>query len=301
MKWRFRLARAEAEEVRAHGAYVPAYAAPDLERIHHPDPAVMQLTWIGHSTFLIQVAGMNILTDPIWSERASPVSWAGPKRYARPGITLEQLPKIDLVLISHTHYDHLDRPTVLSLGNTPHYIVPPGVGEWFAHEGIDNVSELPWWQRTHVQGLTIHATPAKHWSKRKVFGTEEAGWGGYVIDSPLGRIYFAGDTGAHPQYFKDIGERFAPIALGLIPIGAYYPKQIFGTYHIDPREAITVHQEVGAMRSVGIHWGVFRLTQEPLDEPPKLLAKELASANLPPESFTTMQIGETRTVPATTT
>src|ERR1700722_15202779 len=143
IKWRFGLARSEAQEVEK---YVPQYATPDIARIQNPDPSKIQLTWIGHSTFLIQVAGMNILTDPIWSERSSPLQWLGPKRQARPGIRFEDLPKIDLVLISHTHYDHLDRNTILKLGNAPRYFVPERVGVWFKNERITNVVELPWWK-----------------------------------------------------------------------------------------------------------------------------------------------------------
>jgi L-ascorbate metabolism protein UlaG (beta-lactamase superfamily) len=296
LKWRFGLTKGTEQPHVAAAPYMPEYAAPDIVRIHHPDPDSIQLTWVGHSTFLIQLAGMNILTDPIWSARASPVQFAGPKRAARPGLRFEELPKIDLVLISHTHYDHLDRPTILKLGNTPHYVIPERTAWWFANENITNASELAWWQSKTFGALKIYAVPAKHWSKRGFFRTNDAGWGGYIIESSTGTIYFAGDSGYHPEYFKDIGKRFPNIALGLVPIGAYYPEWIFGRFHVNPREAVIVHKEVGAKKSIGMHWGTFKLTEEPLSEPPLLLAQEAAAAGLPPEEFTVMKLGETRVV-----
>jgi L-ascorbate metabolism protein UlaG (beta-lactamase superfamily) len=274
--------------------YVPQYAKPDFARIKDPDPNTIQLTWVGQATFLIQVAGMNILTDPVWGMRASPFSWVGPRRTARPGIAFADLPKIDIALISHTHYDHLDRPTILKLGNTPHYIVPERLRWWFENEGITNVTELSWWQHETFGALTIHCVPAKHWSKRGLFRTNEAGWGGYVIESPAGVIYFAGDTGYHPDYFKEIGARFPNIELALIPIGAYAPRWFMQRFHVDPPEAVMIHQEVGAKKSIGMHWGTFKLTDEPMSEPPLYLAREAAAAKLSPQTFSTMKIGETR-------
>ncbi|HTR18693.1 MAG TPA: MBL fold metallo-hydrolase [Candidatus Paceibacterota bacterium] len=291
LKWRFGLSRAKARE---RTAYVPEYGMPDIHSIEEPDPNKIQLTWVGHSTFLIQVAGVNILTDPIWSERASPVSWAGPKRFARPGIRFEDLPKIDLVLISHTHYDHLDRPTILKLGNAPRYILQERTKWWFASEGITNASELSWWETEKRGAVAVTAVPAKHWSKRGLFRTNEAGWGGFVIESPAGIIYFAGDTGYHDEYFKEIGKRIPNIDLALIPIGAYFPRAIFGRFHVDPREAILVHTEVKAKTSIGMHWGVFELTQEPLSEPPRRLAEERSVLGISPQEFSVMKIGETR-------
>jgi N-acyl-phosphatidylethanolamine-hydrolysing phospholipase D len=242
---------------------------------------------------------MNILTDPIWSERASPVQFAGPKRVARPGIRLEDLPKIDLVLISHTHYDHLDRPTVLKLVNIPHYVVPTGVAKWFAREKIMNVSELAWWQSETRGSIKVTSVPAKHWSKRGLIGTDGAGWGGYMLETPRGQIYFAGDTGYEDQYFKDIGKRFDNILLSLIPIGAYDPRWFMHHFHVNPPEAITIHQEVGSQKSVGMHWGTIKLTSEPLSEPPLYLAREARARGIAEYAFTVMKIGETRIINTT--
>jgi N-acyl-phosphatidylethanolamine-hydrolysing phospholipase D len=294
-KWRFGKKR-DPDAFKDAAPYVPVYAEPDLARIKNPDPAKIQLTWVGHSTFLIQAAGMNILTDPIWSDRASPIQWMGPKREARPGIRFEDLPKIDVVVISHTHYDHLDRRTVSRLGNSPRYFIPTRTAWWFKNEGVTNVSELDWWHSEKAATMHISAVPAKHWSKRGLFRTEDAGWGGYMIESPAGAIYFAGDTGYNAEYFKEIGKRFPKIDVGLIPIGAYYPQSFFGRFHIDPREAVIVHKEVAAKRSIGMHWGTIKLTEEPLQEPPLELARQASAAGLAAEEFSVMKIGETRTL-----
>jgi N-acyl-phosphatidylethanolamine-hydrolysing phospholipase D len=274
--------------------FVPAYAEPDLESIRNPNSERIQLTWIGHSTFLIQVNGMNILTDPIWGERASPISFLGPKRVARPGLRFEDLPKIDVVLISHTHYDHLDRPTVLRLRNMSHYIVSSGIAKWFAREGITNVSEHAWWEKETHGDITISSVPAQHWSKRGLIGTDGAGAGGFVIESPRGNIYFAGDTGYNEKYFKEIGERFKAISVSLLPIGAYDPRWFMQRFHLNPPEAIRVHQDVGSKHSIGMHWGTIKLTIEPLAEPPLYLAREIRATGLSDDAFTVMKIGETR-------
>jgi N-acyl-phosphatidylethanolamine-hydrolysing phospholipase D len=293
LRWRLGSNSADARLHDDAVPYVPEYATPSLEQIKHPDPSKIQVSWVGHSTFFIQIAGKNILTDPIWSKRASPIQWLGPKRYAQPGIALANLPKIDVVLISHTHYDHLDRPTIKKLGSS-RYVVPTNVARWFSRLGIYSAKELSWWCSTSIDDIKITAVPAKHWSKRNIWGTGNAGWGGYMIESPLGTIYFAGDTGYDDTYFKEIGKRFPHIDLALIPIGAYYPQWMFGRYHINPHEAVLVHREVGAKRSIGMHWGTFKLTEEPLGEPPALLASEVTAAGLMAQEFSTMKIGETR-------
>ncbi len=298
LKWRFGFGNISEDAPLDVPPYVPKYAQSDLDKIRNPDSSKIQITWVGHATFLIQVAGVNVLTDPIWSNRASPIRFFGPRRHARTGIAFEDLPNINIVLISHTHYDHLDRSTVLRLGNAPRYFVPTHSKQWFEDEGITNIAELSWWESTNFGMLTISGVPAMHWSKRRLFRAEQSGWCGYVLDSPIGSIYFAGDTGYHSNYFKEIGKKFPNILLGLIPIGAYYPRAIFGKFHIDPHEAVIVHQEIGAERSIGMHWGVFKLTQEPLGEPPLLLAREVMTAALPPEEFSTMEIGETRILSA---
>lgn len=293
IKWRMGYTDSP-EPPRSPVPYTPVYTEPDFTVITNPDLEKIHITWVGHATFLIQVAGISILTDPIWSERASPLPWAlGPRRQSRPGMRFEDLPPIDLVLVSHTHYDHLDRPTIKRLGDAPHYVIPTNMSKWFHDLGIEKTTELTWWQEKKFGDITITSVPANHWSKRNLIGTGGAGWGGFVISAPTGSVYFAGDTGAHSEYFKEIAKRFAPIDVSLIPIGAYYPQWIFGRYHVDPHDAVVIHKEVGSKHSIGMHWGTFKLTEEPLGEPPLLLAQEVTAAGLPPDSFVTISIGET--------
>lgn len=221
------------------------------------------------------------------------MSFAGPKRQARPGLDWKDLPPIDVVLVSHTHYDHLDRPTIKNLGKEPCYFIPTNMTQWFSALQISNTKELQWWESERVGDILITSVPANHWSKRKPWVKNDAGWGGYVIETPAGTVYFAADTGKHNSYFKEIGKKFPNIDLGLIPIGAYYPQWIFGRFHVNPHDAVEIHKQVGAKKSIGMHWGVFKLTEEPLQEPPEKLAEDAAKAGLPPEEFTVLKIGET--------
>lgn len=255
------------------------------------------ITWIGPATLLLRVAGVTLLTDPHLTERASPLSWAGPKRKVPPALTFGQLPRIDAVVISHNHYDHLDRETVERLnaqdGGPPRFFVPLGLKMWFASIGIENVLELDWWEQRVFMGLTIHFTPTQHFSARTPFDRNETLWGSWVVAAPDFRFYFAGDTG-YSADFKDIGRRLGPFNLAAIPIGAYEPRWFMGSVHVNPAEAVKIHQDLGARRSVGMHWGAFELTDESMDEPPRKLAEELAAAGISADTFFLMQHGETR-------
>lgn len=262
------------------------------------------LTWVGHATFLLQFRGANILTDPQFSERASPVSWiGGVKRLVPPGLALHQLPPIDVVLISHNHYDSLDKPSVIRLvelhgkNERPRWFVPLGLKTWFAGLGISNVVELDWWERADHQGFTIHAVPAQHWSQRIPFRRNDTLWAGWVVRHPEFNFYFAGDSGYSPD-FKEIGHRLGPFKLAAIPIGAYEPRWFMKPMHVNPQEAVQVHQDVKSLFSVGMHWGTFPLTYEPPDEPPKRLAAARRSAGLTANEFAVMQHGETRILEA---
>jgi N-acyl-phosphatidylethanolamine-hydrolysing phospholipase D len=255
--------------------------APDVTPINLPsvppqldtlaNPSAAQLTWIGHSTFLLQFDGLNILTDPIFSERASPVSFAGPKRTTPPAMTVEQLPPIDVVLISHNHYDHLDKPSVKALqakqsDTPPRYYVPLGQKAWFDTLGITKVTELDWWTSAKVGDATVHAVPVQHWSSRSPFDRNKALWAGFVIDSPSLRTLFVGDSG-YSDDFKAIAQRLGKVDLALVPIGAYDPRWFMKSSHMNPEEALLVVQDVGAKRAIGMHWGTFALTDEPMAEP----------------------------------
>lgn len=262
---------------------------------------VPSVTWIGHATALLQLGGMNILTDPMFSDRASPFSFIGPKRKVPLNITLAQLPHIDVVVISHNHYDHLDQTSVEALvaqqGGPPLFLVPLGVKDWMENVGIVNVRELDWWDNTVTGKLDMHFVPAQHWSARGLTDRAETLWGGWVIkttgDDPHPfSIYFAGDTG-YSKDFEDIGRKFGSIDVALIPIGAYAPRWFMQGQHVDPEHAVQIHLDVHAKRSVGIHWGSFELADEPLDEPPKLLAQAATRHGLPTDAFTVLRHGET--------
>lgn len=260
------------------------------------------VTWIGHASFLLQLAGRNILTDPVLSERASPFAFAGPKRLQAPGLALGDLPPIDLVLLSHDHYDHCDLPTLRALRqrDDPLIVAPLGLGTWLGRRGFGRWLELDWWQQHAEDVLTIHAVPVQHFSGRAAFDRNQRLWAGFVVETDKQRVFFAGDSG-YSRDFVDIGARFSPIDLALLPIGAYEPRAFMGPVHANPEEAVQMHQDIGAIRSLGMHWGTFRLTTEPMDEPPRRLREAVTEAGLAPEAFTTLALGETVTFHADAT
>jgi len=272
----------------------------DIERLKNPAGA--QVTWIGHSSFLLQLGGMNILTDPQFSERASPVSFAGPKRAVPLPLGIDELPRIDVVVISHNHYDHLDLPTVKQLAaapaGSPLFLVPLGLRAWFTDNGIERVEEYDWWQSREVNGARFTLVPVQHWSKRTLWDANQTLWGGWALEAGGLRILHTGDLGLSRDT-QDIGERAGPFDLALIPIGAYEPRWFMQTMHVNVPEALQVREDVRAARAIGMHWGTFEdLTDEPLDEPPKVLAQLRAQRGLPDEAFDVMKIGETRAIAA---
>jgi L-ascorbate metabolism protein UlaG (beta-lactamase superfamily) len=258
------------------------------------------VTWIGHAAFLVQLAGRNILIDPHFSERASPVRFAGPRRIVPLPIDVPELPRIDLVLVSHNHYDHLDLDSVRRLAaapsGSPLFLVPLGLKPWFEEHGIARVEELDWWQRREHAGLALTLVPVQHWSKRTLWDTNRSLWGGWVVDGGGLRLIHTGDLG-YSRDALDIGERLGPFDLALIPIGAYAPRWFMKTMHVDVPEALQVRADLRAARAVGMHWGTFEsLADDPMDEPPAELARRRAAAGLAPEEFDVMAIGETRTL-----
>jgi L-ascorbate metabolism protein UlaG (beta-lactamase superfamily) len=255
------------------------------------------LTWIGHATVLFQVGGKNILTDPHFSERASPVQWAGPKRAVVPGLALDALPPIDLVVISHDHYDSLDKQSVLKLKNRPGgektvFFVPLRLEPWFQKLGVEQVVALDWWESQEYENMNVVAVPVQHWSKRRPFVSNDTLWAGWVVLADNFRFFFCGDTGYAPV-FKEIGEKYGPFDLSTIPIGAYEPRWFMRHHHITPEEAVQVHLDVRSKKSVAIHWGTFVLTDEPLDEPPERLKKAVQLQGMPEDAFVVLQHGET--------
>ena len=273
---------------------------PDAHQLSSP-PAAPQLTWIGHSSFLFQLDGLNVLTDPVFSERASPLPFAGPKRYTPAAMQVADLPPVDLVLISHNHYDHLDDASVRQLhqrfGSRCRFAVPSGLAGWFRRRGIDQLVELGWWQHTKLsEELEVFFVPAQHFSGRTAWDRNASLWGGWILRIGDYHFYFAGDTGYGESLFRTIGEVFAPIDLALLPIGAYDPRWFMSPVHVAPEEAVQIHLDVGAKRSVAMHWGTFVLTDEPMDEPPRRLRQVLQEKGLPEAAFQVMQHGETRVI-----
>lgn len=253
------------------------------------------VTWIGHATLLVQLDGVNVLTDPQWSERASPVSFAGPKRLTPPGLDFDALPPIHVVLISHDHYDHLDEATVVRLAqrHKPRFYVPLGLKAWFADLGITDVVELDWWDRRIERGLTLTCVPAQHFSGRSLWKQNRTLWSGWTVAGRAKKLYFAGDTAYYRPHFTDIA-RLGPFDLAAVPIGAYLPPVIMKGSHTSPEEGLQVLADVGGQRFVPIHWGTFDLADEPLDDPPKRLQAEARRLGLGADRVWLMQHGETR-------
>ena len=263
-------------------------------------PGQMRVTFVNHATVLVQMDRVNILADPIWSERCSPVSFAGPKRVVPPGLRFEQLPPIDVVLISHNHYDHLDLPTLrrLAAEHGPRILVPLGNRRFFDGSGVRGAEELDWWQSVEIrEGVRIEAVPAQHFSGRGMFDRDRALWAGFVASGPAGPVYFAGDTGFGP-HFEEIRDRFGPPRLALLPIGAYRPEWFMSRVHISPEEALRAHRLLGAGTSVGIHFGTFRLADDGQDEPANRIEALRREGGAPPPRFWVLGFGEGRDVPA---
>ncbi len=253
----------------------------------------LMLTLIGHSTVLIQINNINILTDPHYSQRSSPVSWAGPKRIIQPAIKFEDLPEIDLVLISHNHYDHLDIPTLKKLNNKFSPIILTGLGnnKLLKSKGIKNVKELNWWDTFNFKGLNISFTPVQHWSARKLSDKRTTLWGGFYIEGEK-KVFFAGDTG-YGKVFKMINERYGAMDVGLIPIGAYKPRWFMKNAHVNPKEAVKIFNDLKLSKAIGIHFGTFKnLTDEARLKPIEDLEIALKRANIELKRFIAPVFGQ---------
>lgn len=260
-------------------------------------------TWIGHSTILLQSAGVNIITDPVFSERASPVQWLGPRRVMPPAMDMSALPPLDIVLLSHSHYDHLDKAAVQQLAREhpqATWVVPLGLSGYVRGWGVRSIVELDWWQEAEIEGVQITATPARHFSARRLGDRNESLWCGYALSIGDRRAYFAGDTAYHPE-FHPIGERCGPFALVMMPIGAYDPRWFMHVVHVDPEEAVQAYADLlpphaGAELPLmlGIHWGTFRLTDEPMDEPPRRIRTRWRKHGFDESRLWIASFGETR-------
>jgi N-acyl-phosphatidylethanolamine-hydrolysing phospholipase D len=262
---------------------------------------VPSATWIGHATVLVQSGGLNILTDPIFSDRASPVTFFGPRRAQPPGIAIADLPPIDVVVVSHNHYDHLDRLSAVQLnersGGRTLFLVPLGIGPFLLRQGITNVVELDWWDVHRHEGVEFHLVPVQHWSARGLHDRNDTLWGGWAVFAPDLRWYFSGDAG-YSRHFAETRERLssrerdgALFDLALLAIGAYEPRWFMREQHMNPAEAVQAHKDLAARRSLGMHWGTFQLTDEPLDQPPQDLAAARQAQGVGEQDFFVLPIG----------
>lgn len=287
LRWRWRRFQKE----------IPPAEAYDFSLASGEAPGVDTLTWVGQSTLLLRFGELALLTDPHFSDHASPLSWAGPKRVVPPGLSLGALPAIDLVLVSHNHYDHLDTETVRRLveragGEETWFIAPKGLKKWFSGKGVERVTELDWWEERRLGDATVTAVPVQHWSKRSLFNGFETLWAGYIVEAGEITFFFDGDSGYSP-HFKEIRQHLGPIDLAALPIGAYAPRWFMKPYHMTPEEAVQAQADLGGPVSVALHWGTFILADEPLDEPPRRLRAELDRRGLPEDRFRVLQHGET--------
>ncbi|MDG2060599.1 MAG: MBL fold metallo-hydrolase [SAR86 cluster bacterium] len=250
--------------------------------------------WIGHATFLLNSGGINILTDPVFSKRASPIRFAGPKRLIPPAISLEELPKIDVITVSHNHYDHLDIASLkklFRLNPDVVFLVPKGDKKLLTKKGIKNIQEFLWWEKTEVKGTEFIFTPVQHWSSRGIRDRNKSLWGGWFMKSLERSLYHAGDTG-YSQDFKETRNKLGSPDIAMIPIGAYDPQWFMSFSHVNPSEAIKIAKDLGVPRSFGMHWGTFILTDEDVLEPSELLKLERENLNLSEDFFSTPLPGE---------
>jgi N-acyl-phosphatidylethanolamine-hydrolysing phospholipase D len=265
-------------------SFVTPTRTPDLTLVASPAPS---LTWVGHATFAMRLGGKLIATDPVWSERLTVI-----KRRAPPGIAFADLPPVDVVTVSHNHYDHLDAPTIARLGSRPVYVTPLGNGRWLAKAGATNIVELDWWQSHTVDGVEVTLVPARHWSMRAPWNRNDGLWGGFVYRSADGVAYHSGDTALFDG-FSEIGARLGPIDWAMLPIGAYEPRWFMEPQHMNPQDAAEAFVRLGARTLCAMHWGTFKLTDEPLGEPPRLIRTLFAERGLGEERLWIFDVGQT--------
>jgi len=272
---------------------------PDFKILQNPDQESIHVTWLGHASTLVQMEGINFLTDPVFCPRASPVSFAGPKRYRDIPCELKDLPPISFIVISHDHYDHLDIEVVHHFSDSVKWFVPKGLKKWFLNTGVSNVEELNWWETTKFNNFEITCTPCQHWSKRNLTQQRTTLWGSWVICGQQKRVFYSGDTG-YCTVFKTIGKKYGPFDFAMIPIGCYTPREFMKAQHINPYEAVSIHEDIKSKSSLGVHWGTYAMgvsfRYEAEDEPPQTLKKAAQEKGLRDNEFITTFIGQTYTL-----
>jgi N-acyl-phosphatidylethanolamine-hydrolysing phospholipase D len=284
-------------------APLPPTHVPEI-RFPRADASELRITAIGHSSFLLQVGGLNVLTDPVFAERASPIQWVGPRRLRAPGLARESLPPIDLVLQSHDHYDHLDLGTARWLARrdpTATWCVPLGVARRLRAVGVRRLVELDWWMAAAIGQANVVAVPAAHFSGRTPFDRDATLWCGWSLRVGSRSVHFAGDTGMHPE-FRLIGDRVGPWDAIMLPVGAYSPRWFMRPVHMDPDEALAAYDALAGGRDtvtpmlVAMHWGTFRLSDEPVEEPIARVRAGWAARGGDPADLLTLEPGESSTI-----
>jgi N-acyl-phosphatidylethanolamine-hydrolysing phospholipase D len=298
--WRMRLFGRDEFADQAKDAHKVPVATKRIDLTRPETGPRPRLTWLGQATFLIEHNGFRILTDPHLSYRASPLPFAGPKRLTPLVYGVKDIGRIDYVIISHNHYDHLDGETIDQLGSGPTYLVPLKLKPWFVARGIapDKVIEFDWWHRRSLSDKTnapfvVTATPSQHWSSRSPFDRYKTLWAAWHLDFGDFTAWFAGDTGYSARLFREIGAKMGPVDLAMIPIGAYAPRWFMKTSHVTPEEAVLLHKDIKARLSIAMHWGTFQMTAEPMMEPVERF-KAAVAANGLKRSFVLFKLGETR-------
>ena len=275
------------------GPRFPASTGPTVVPIVANDGTALRgakfpaLTWIGHATYLVSLGGRSILIDPVFSDRLALLP-----RNVPPGLARKDLPKLDLVCITHNHRDHMDAPSLRLIGDEPVYVVPQGLGGWFRRAGYSRVVELAWWEQREIEGVAVTFVPSQHWSKRGLFDDNDSLWGGYVLEREGVRVYHSGDT-AYFDGFARIAERCGPLNAAMLPIGAYEPRWFMQSQHMNPADAVQAFVDLRADRFVAMHWGTFKLTDEPLDQPPQLLRACWAERELSDDACAIPAVGQT--------
>ena len=292
LRWKLRLGPQEIPEIPDAPDEPAAWRAVLRQEIETPPVKGWRVTWLGHASFLLQGGGGSFVIDPVFSDHCAPVPIPSMRRKVPPPCALADLPEIDVILLTHSHYDHLDLETLRALGRDTPVVISEGHAEWLGRKGFGNVRELPWHAIAEIlPGIHVTATPAQHFTARTPFDRNRGHWCGFLIEGADCKLWHAGDSG-YCDAFQEIGERYGPIDFGMIPIGAYNPRRIMKAMHMNPEEAVRAFQEARCRRAVAMHWGTFTLTDEPMREPVLRLERELKNKTLAADQFTAGRVGE---------